>query len=140
MSACIWLKHIIGMLANACHCEMNFDCEFMINYKRSFSKLIPMQTLLTRILPPHPPPGVCRQCNATRSLCNLKGWTCEPDFSTILSEPDWFGAVQKTVKVKQQVTIDINLNINSYQKLQITNICTVAWRTKGCIASLMYAS
>lgn len=44
------------MLANACHCEMNFDCEFMINYKRSFSKLIPMQTLLTRILPPHPPP------------------------------------------------------------------------------------
>lgn len=51
----IWLKHIIGMLANACHCEMNFDCEFMVNYKRSFSNLIPMQTFLTKILHPHKP-------------------------------------------------------------------------------------
>lgn len=43
------------MLANACLCEMNFDCEFMINYKRSFSNLIPMQTFLTKTLPPHKP-------------------------------------------------------------------------------------
>lgn len=46
----------------------------------------------------------------------------------------------RRLKVKQEVTIDMNLKVNSYQKLQVSNVCTMATLYKGCVEPLMCAS
>ena len=52
----------------------------------------------------------------------------------MLSDPSWPGG--ETVKVEQQVMVDIDLKLESSWMLQATNACTMTGRTEGWIGSL----